>query len=178
MQVLLAVGIHRLTTTRVAERAGVSVGTLYQYYPNKHALLQGILERHLDRVVVAVENAARRASHRPLEDMVMGVIGAFVRAKTENVEESRALYRVVNELGSTDVVTAASERGVAAVAQMLATAADAAFEHLDLTASVFVAAMVGTARAVLEGDAPPQLLRELRKQLVSLCLGYLQREMR
>jgi AcrR family transcriptional regulator len=34
-QVLLAVGPDRLTTTRVAERAGVSVGTLYQYFPNK-----------------------------------------------------------------------------------------------------------------------------------------------
>ena len=34
IQVLLAVGYRRLTTTRVAERAGVSVGTLYQYFPN------------------------------------------------------------------------------------------------------------------------------------------------
>ena len=39
IQVLLAVGIERLTTTRVALRAGVSVGTLYQYFPNKSALL-------------------------------------------------------------------------------------------------------------------------------------------
>ena len=34
IQVLLSHGAERLTTTRVAERAGVSVGTLYQYYPN------------------------------------------------------------------------------------------------------------------------------------------------
>jgi hypothetical protein len=35
IQVLLAVGERRLTTTRVAERAGVSVGTMYQYFPHK-----------------------------------------------------------------------------------------------------------------------------------------------
>jgi len=35
IQVLLREGADRLTTTRVAARAGVSVGTLYQYYPNK-----------------------------------------------------------------------------------------------------------------------------------------------
>jgi AcrR family transcriptional regulator len=39
IQVLLALGSDRLATTRVPERAGVSVGTLYQYYPNKQALL-------------------------------------------------------------------------------------------------------------------------------------------
>lgn len=39
VQVLLEVGKERLTTTRVAHRAGVSVGTLYQYFPNKSALL-------------------------------------------------------------------------------------------------------------------------------------------
>jgi AcrR family transcriptional regulator len=44
-QVLLAVGgPERLTTTRVAERAGVSVGTLYQYFPNKQSLLFSVLE--------------------------------------------------------------------------------------------------------------------------------------
>src|SRR5580704_11368515 len=50
IQVLLAVGSDRLTTTRVAERAGVSVGTLYQYYPNKQSLLHAVLEAHLTRV--------------------------------------------------------------------------------------------------------------------------------
>ena len=44
IQVLLDDGKERLTTTRVALRAGVSVGTLYQYFPNKSALLQAALE--------------------------------------------------------------------------------------------------------------------------------------
>jgi len=39
IQVLLTNGIEQLTTTRIAARAGVSVGTLYQYYPNKQSLL-------------------------------------------------------------------------------------------------------------------------------------------
>ena len=55
IQVLLSVGKERLTTTRVASRAGVSVGTLYQYFPNKSALLQAALKRHLDEVTDAVE---------------------------------------------------------------------------------------------------------------------------
>jgi len=38
-------GLRRLTTIRVAARAGTSVGTLYQYYPNKQALLFAVLQR-------------------------------------------------------------------------------------------------------------------------------------
>src|ERR1700722_6618284 len=55
IQVLLQVGKERLTTTRVAMRAGVSVGTLYQYFPNKRALLQAVLRGHLDEVTEAIE---------------------------------------------------------------------------------------------------------------------------
>jgi len=53
IQVLLRHGAEQFTTTRVAERAGVSVGTLYQYYPNKQSLLFAVLERHLNLVIRA-----------------------------------------------------------------------------------------------------------------------------
>ncbi|AKJ30767.1 hypothetical protein AAW51_4076 [Caldimonas brevitalea] len=52
-------GIERVTTTRVAERAGVSVGSLYRYSPNQQSLLAALLERYLLGVVEAVERLAR-----------------------------------------------------------------------------------------------------------------------
>lgn len=58
---------------------------------------------------------------------------------------------------------------------MLASATDARFDDLALTAFMFSAAMVGPTRAMLEGGAP-KMLRVLRPQLESLCLGYLERE--
>lgn len=176
LQVLLSDGHQRLTTTRVAERAGVSVGTLYQYYPNKQALLYAVAARHVTRVGDIVEAAARSMHHAPLALMVATVVEAFVQAKTERIDESRALYSVGNELDSVALVKAASKRGGAAISAMLATASDARFEDLALTSYMFVAAMVGPTRAILEGGAPPKMLRALRAQLESLCLGYLERE--
>src|ERR1039458_3485961 len=71
IQVLLNHGADRLTT-RVAERAGVSVGTLYQYYPNKQSLLFAALEDHLDKVSAAVETACKQACNKPLSEMEIG----------------------------------------------------------------------------------------------------------
>ena len=47
-QVFSQVGFASATTDRIAERAGVSIGSLYQYFPNKNAILVGLLERHLE----------------------------------------------------------------------------------------------------------------------------------
>lgn len=176
IQVLLGDGARRLTTTRVAERAGVSVGTLYQYYPNKQALLFAVLQRHLARVAEAVEAAARATHHARLSVMVAAVVGAFVHAKTERIDEACALYRVASELDSTELVKAVARRNRAAISAMLATASDARFDDLALISFMFSAAMAGPTRAMLEGGASPKMLRALRGQMESLCLGYLRHE--
>ena len=50
-------GYANLSIEGVAQRAGVSVGTLYQYYPNKQALLCAVLENHLTHVMATGEAA-------------------------------------------------------------------------------------------------------------------------
>jgi AcrR family transcriptional regulator len=59
IQVLLVEGLGRLTTTKVAKRAGVSVGTMYQYYPHKQAVLYAVLDRHLAMIRDAMEETCR-----------------------------------------------------------------------------------------------------------------------
>src|ERR1700722_18672970 len=71
IQVLLQVGKERLTTTKVALRAGVSVGTLYQYFPNKSALLKAALIRHMDAVTEAIERVCREQRGNSLEHMAI-----------------------------------------------------------------------------------------------------------
>src|SRR6266478_7416062 len=78
IQVLLQVGKERLTTTNVALRAGVSVGTLYQYFPNKRALLKATLKRHIDEVTEAVEHVCHERKGHSLEQMVTALMTAFL----------------------------------------------------------------------------------------------------
>ncbi|WP_231495477.1 TetR/AcrR family transcriptional regulator [Hylemonella gracilis] len=175
IQVLLADGLQKLTTIRVAERAGASVGTLYQYYPHKQALLYAVLERHLGRIGATLEEAAASVHGEPLAKMVAVVVRAFVKAKTADMEEGRALYAVVGELDCRPLIALAQQRGRSALAAMLATATDAWFDDLPTVTYMFSTAMMGAMQAVMEGTAPAKLTRALPGQLESLCLGYLER---
>ncbi len=49
------------TTNKVAEAAGVSIGSFYQYFPDKHSLTEAILHRHLDDCLAVVRRATRSA---------------------------------------------------------------------------------------------------------------------
>lgn len=94
LQVLTRAGREQLTTTRVAERAGVSVGTLYQYFPNKVSLLQATLRRHLDQVAAAMHQACEE--QRGSEPLAMAdeLVEAYLSAKMHHMPSSAALYAV------------------------------------------------------------------------------------
>src|SRR5438552_1426315 len=124
IQVLLSHGADRLTTTRVADRAGVSVGTLYQYYPNKQSLLFAVMEDHMDKVAAAVESACAHACHKPLTEMIKEVVEAFVDVKMNRADISVALYQVAAEIGGPALVKKAGVRMRKALDAMLQTAPD------------------------------------------------------
>jgi AcrR family transcriptional regulator len=81
IQVLLSAGYRKPTTTRIAERAGVSVGTLYQYFPNRQSLIRAVLERYLAEMSASVEADCRPLKGRSLDDTAVGLIDAFIAAK-------------------------------------------------------------------------------------------------
>src|SRR5262245_25881287 len=98
IQVLLSDGLLHLNTTRVARRAGVSVGTLYQYFPNKQALLFAVLERNLALLADAIENACAENPCPTKEIIAETVVKAYLHAKMAQAEVSPALYRIAMEL--------------------------------------------------------------------------------
>jgi AcrR family transcriptional regulator len=124
IQVLLHVGKERLTTPKVALRAGVSVGTLYQYFPNKGALLQAALKRHLDEVLEAVELVCQEQKGRTLRQMVTALITAFLQAKMRDAKTSVALYSVSSDLDGAKIVQQMGSRSNKAIVRMLATACE------------------------------------------------------
>ncbi|WP_326622815.1 TetR/AcrR family transcriptional regulator [Streptomyces decoyicus] len=81
------------TTNRIAERARISIGSLYQYYPNKDAILVELLTRHLD----AGMSAMTRGHDDEAPDSLEEVIRRYVRLTIENHRDDPQLLRVMIE---------------------------------------------------------------------------------
>jgi AcrR family transcriptional regulator len=173
IQVLLAEGERRLTTTRVAERAGVSVGTMYQYFPHKQALLYAVLEWHLAHVATAVEAACQRHRGRTIAEMADVVVGAFLDAKAERLDLTKALYLITEDLDTTTLLADAVDRNAASTAALLATASDADFENLSTVAFTVFSGIAGCTRIAFGRGASPSRLQELRRELSLMCRSYL-----
>ena len=93
-RILETQGLAACTTNAVAERAGVSVGSLYQYFPNRDALTVALIERETAQLLVDVEHAAQgRTARGRIEDMVRAAVAHQMRrpelARLIDFEERR-----------------------------------------------------------------------------------------
>jgi len=80
-QVFEEQGYARATTDRIAARAGVSVGSLYQYFPGKDALLVALTEQHLDEGVALVRRLLAASADVPLASVPLHeILRHFLRA--------------------------------------------------------------------------------------------------
>ena len=172
IQVLVSDGPRRLTTTRVAERAGVSVGTMYQYFPHKQALFYALNERYLDIVADKVEAACRAQQGAEVAAMVEALVTTYWQAKTERAEVTRALYRSVVELDNEPLIEAFARRVDTATAAMFASASDAAFDDLQGVVLTLLTSIFGTVRSVFERNLPTETADAVLRQLVLMCCAY------
>jgi AcrR family transcriptional regulator len=174
IQLLVADGMHRLTTTKVAERAGVSVGTMYQYFPHKEALVYALNERYLEALAARIEATCQACRGRPIGEMVEALIDTYWRAKMERADVTRALYRSVAELDNQAMIDAFASRANAATSAMLASASDATFTDLRNVNLTLVTVVFGAVRNAFERHLRPTEARKLRRQLVVMCRAYLE----
>lgn len=91
VQVLAKEGAQRFTTARVAERAGVSVGSLYQYFPNKGAILFRLQRDEWSRTAAALRSILEDVRLSPVERL-RALVHAFLRSECEEAELRRALH--------------------------------------------------------------------------------------
>ncbi len=97
--ILATDGYEALSTNRVAEKAGVSIGSLYQYFPSKESLVGELVDRECDRLNALFGEVFMRARDLPPRELARELIGAIYRAKSENPQLSKALREQIPRTG-------------------------------------------------------------------------------
>ncbi len=92
-RILVREGFDKASTNRIAARAGVSVGSLYQYFPSKEALVAAVMERHSQELMRVVRGALAGVTALPLEQAVRTLVAAAVKAHRVDPK----LHRVLSE---------------------------------------------------------------------------------
>ena len=172
MQVLLRVGKEKLTTTRVAARAGVSVGTLYQYFPNKSALLRAALRLHVEEILAEVTEVCLAQRGRPVEEMVEALAVAFLAVKMRNPKKSRALYAVSSDVEGVKIAAGGVARVKEEVVALLESAPEVITTDLRLMATVVQSTIAGVKRQLLESDTSEAEFVAMQRELVLVLRSY------
>jgi AcrR family transcriptional regulator len=173
IQVLQKDGKVNLTTTRVAERAGVSVGTLYQYFPNKSALLQALLRDKLSGVTSAIEKVSEEMRGATLAEMADALVKAFIAAKFKHAGASIALYAASEDLGGKIIAREMQLRSAKAIQQMIESSSQQIAGDPASIARTLQGAISGVSRATLEHGVKPGAMQSMQQQLTILAKAYL-----
>lgn len=164
-QLLESVGERGFNTNAVAERAGVSIGTLYRYFPDKQSILTALARREMEAVNAATGALLARKKGDLAFDRAM--IRTFVQAFEGRTRARRVAVAAL--LAHADPVELAAAHPAAN-----ASFVDANGQALSRVAAfVLSRAMHGALRAAVMEDADFLTSREFEDELVRLGRGYL-----
>ena len=107
-RILVSEGFDRASTNRIAEVAGVSVGSLYQYFPSKEALVVAVVERHNREIMQVVGGVLGEIDTLPFEQAMRKLVAAAIEAHRIDPELHRVLAEQIPRTGQLEDVELAN----------------------------------------------------------------------
>lgn len=173
-RVLCTTGYDRASTNRIAMAAGVSVGSLYQYFPSKEALVAALVERHTAQMTTLVKSKLAEVAAAPLEVACRTMIDAMFEAHGVDPRLHKVLIEQVPRVGRLEQVVGV-EREVEALVALFLEARKHELRRTRLSATAFVLCTVVEAvtHAAVLADLEPRRTREVAEELTDMVLRYL-----
>jgi AcrR family transcriptional regulator len=159
-------------TNRIAEVAGVSVGSVYQYFPNKASLVTALIERAQSALAEAIETSAEKTRGQALSAVLYGMIDVAIDHQFGNRILAAALDHEEQRLPLDHVLSAAQVRIINAVHQALSSTIELRTRPLPDSAA---ADCLTIAKAMIETEAnvPVPDVLGLRQRIERAIRGYL-----
>lgn len=99
-RILRKEGVAAVTTNRIAAIAGVSIGTVYQYFSDKRAIFLALRERHAEEMTRLIETTLVAHAAAPLEGIVRALVEAMVTGHAKDAELNALLWTEVPHHGA------------------------------------------------------------------------------
>jgi AcrR family transcriptional regulator len=175
-QVLVRDGYENASVNVIADRAGCSIGSLYQYFPTKEALIAEVMRLHAQRVIEAFMSKMVAFAHVPVREAVRGVIGCTLDAYTLDPALLRVIVQQVPRTGQ----LARSKELEEQVAMMLRGylefhREELVIENIDLAVKILVHGIDGVATAMVVEDPKLPARDELADELTAMVVRYVAR---
>lgn len=173
-------GYDQLTTNRVAERAGVSIGSLYQYFPNKKALIFALAEHHANEMMQLAQRhltgIGGDEAAQPEDCSITAVLRRIIRAAMAAHAVNPKLYRVLHEqIPHSEVMQQLDTSKIDDVLRSFFLERQEQLKPKNLDLTVFM--VERTIRAVIQGALidQPELLQtgELEQEMMNMLSAYL-----
>ncbi|MCK1391070.1 TetR/AcrR family transcriptional regulator [Bradyrhizobium sp. 1] len=98
-RILVREGFEKTSTNRIADIAGVSVGSLYQYFPSKEALVAAVIDRHNEEIMGLVRTALTEVADLPIDKAVRKLVTVAIEAHRINPKLHRVLAEQIPRTG-------------------------------------------------------------------------------
>src|SRR5262249_51652876 len=109
-RILVREGFDKASTNRIAQEAGVSIGSLYQYYPSKEALVAAVIDRHNQELMQAVRGALAEIGGVPNEKAVGRLCGTAIDAHRIDPKLHRVLAEQIPRTGRLEKIESFNRR--------------------------------------------------------------------
>jgi AcrR family transcriptional regulator len=136
-RILVSEGFDKASTNRIAEKAGVSVGSLYQYFPGKEALVIAVIERHHQEIMQVVHGALKEVAALPMERAVRKLVATAIEAHRIDPKLHRVLAEQIPRTGRLERVEAFNREAYNLFRAWLESHRDE-FRRVDLDVAAFV----------------------------------------
>jgi AcrR family transcriptional regulator len=168
-------GLDAVNTNRIAELAGVSIGSLYQYFPSKQAILGELIDRHAARTIEALSAKLAELATRPVAAVLREIVEILLEADTVDLNLHRVFLDRLPDAGRIEQRHGEIRRMTAAVRTLVLEPRRGALAvaDLDVAAVVLVHALEAVTNAVVFEF--PDRLRDptLVDEITALATRYL-----
>jgi AcrR family transcriptional regulator len=173
-QILEKGGLAAFTTNAVAERAGVSIGTLYQYFADKNELLMALAREEMEAALVEVGRALQGGDDPSIEGRVRAVVRAIVHAFRGRQRARKAVVQAILAQGNSVELMAPVASFIARTGDAVGRTPGAALGSLT-PEQVFVLSrsLMGVVRAAVLEEQPFLARRSFEDEIVRMLVAYL-----